>query len=190
MEKWVKVLGSAVLILAVLFLFGCGPAGPEGQPGPKGPTGEIGSTGPPGPRGPQGPEGPEGPVGPQGPLGISSVSTSVADNISVTAGDPYDNPDWPIYWVSIDPPVGGKEVKVTVTLKVSPGSRCSLTYITPLKARSTAKPDDVIADADGNAVLTWTMHRFTTPEPGGQLELVNTKTDNTQITVFHPYDAK
>ncbi|MFH0941471.1 MAG: hypothetical protein V1823_00365 [Chloroflexota bacterium] len=187
MRTWTRALVSIALILALLLVVGCGPAGPPGPAGPKGETGLVGSSGPPGPRGPAGPQGPEGLVGTQGLPGISAAST--ADNASAATGDPYDNPDWPVYWVSIDPPVGGKNVPVTVTLKVPPGSLCDLTYITPLLNRSLAKPPDVTADADGNAVLKWSMSPNTTPEPGGKLELINTKTDGTQITVFHPYNA-
>ncbi|RJQ37925.1 MAG: hypothetical protein C4555_05715 [Dehalococcoidia bacterium] len=183
-----KALVSVVLMLALVFVLGCGPAGPPGPQGPKGPTGLIGSSGPPGSRGPEGTQGPEGQQGPPGPPGISASGN--ATGTASATGDPYDDPDWPVYWVSIDPPVGGKNVPVTVTLKVPPGSRCSLTYITPLNARSTAKPEDVIADAEGNAVLKWTMHQYTTPESGGKLELVNTKTDGTQKTFFHSYNAQ
>lgn len=185
----IRALVSVALILALLLAAGCGPGGPGGPAGPKGATGLAGSSGPPGPRGPVGPQGPEGLPGPEGPSGISAMDNPTAGN-ATAAGDPYDNPDWPVYWVSIDPPVGGKNVPVTVTLKVPPGSLCELTYITPLAARSTAKPENVTADADGNAVLKWTMHQYTTPEPGGKLELINTKTDGTKITVFHPYNAR
>lgn len=186
----VKVLASIPLIFALLSSLSCGPAGPPGPEGPKGPIGEAGVSGPPGPRGSQGPQGPEGPVGLQGLPGITAIVDSGADNTTASVtGDPNDNLDWPVIWVLIDPPIGGKDVPVTVTLKVPPGSRCSLVYITPLGAVSTSHPDDVIADADGNAVMTWTMNRYTTPAPGGKLQLTNTKTDNTQIIVYHPYNA-
>jgi len=176
--------------MGLLLAPGCGPMGPQGPAGPKGPTGEVGASGPPGARGPQGPQGPEGPVGLEGPPGISAVSGNGTSDNATVAGDPYDNLDWPVIWVSIYPPIGGKNVEVTVTLKVPPLSKNTLTYITPLKARSTSHPPpDVVADADGNVVLTWTMNPNTTPSPGGQLELVNTKPDGSQITVFHPYNA-
>lgn len=187
MKSWYKMVGCIVIVLSLILVLGCGSVGPPGPAGPKGLTGEVGSAGPPGARGPQGPQGPQGPVGLEGIRGISAVG----DNATTAApvGDPYDNTDWPVIWVSIDPPMGGKNVTVTVTLKVPPGSKCSLVYITPLKAISTSHPDDVVADADGNAVLTWTMNPNTTPSPGGQLKLTNTKADGTQIIVTHPYDA-
>jgi hypothetical protein len=79
-------------------------------------------------------------------------------------------------------------VEVTVKLKVPPGSLCDLTYLTAWGNRSTAKPNNVVADADGNAVLTWVMHRDTTTGEGG-LELTNIKTDGAKIVVVHPYTS-
>jgi hypothetical protein len=47
----------------------------------------------------------------------------------------------------------------------------------------------VIADADGNVVLTWLMHRHTIPGQAS-LQLTNTKADGTSIIVTHPYNVK
>ena len=100
--------------------------------------------------------------------------------------------DWPVIWVSIDPPEGisGEGTGVTVTLKVPPGSLCDLTLIAPeTGTRSSAKPEKVVADADGNAVLAWNIH-VNTKVGEATLEVTNTKTDGTSIIVTHPYTMK
>lgn len=114
------------------------------------------------------------------------TSTSTSDNQTTTVS--YDNLDWPVIWVSIDPPEGGKSVVVTVTLKVPPGSLCQLQYITTLGGRyDSGKFPDVIADKDGNAVIVDEMSYKTTPGPEGYLELTNIKPDGSKIVVTHPY---
>jgi hypothetical protein len=63
-----------------------GPQGPQGQRGLQGPAGPIGETGP---KGDTGPAGERGPQGPQGPVSISGYhinTTSVADEVSIPAG--------------------------------------------------------------------------------------------------------
>jgi hypothetical protein len=115
------------------------------------------------------------------------------DSGDVTAGTSYDDPDWPVYWVSIEPEIGKREVDVlTVTLKVPPGSLCEMVYLTELRQRyGTTTFESVVADADGNAVMSWLINKNVTPanraETLGGLELTNTKVDGTKIVVEHPY---
>lgn len=65
---------------------------------------------------------------------------------------------------------------------------CDLTFINPVTGtRSKNKSANVVADADGNAVLgPWDIH---TNAAAGEttLELTSTKTDGTNIIVTHPY---
>jgi len=110
-----------------------------------------------------------------------------------TTGDPYDNPDFPVIWVSIEPPegVGDAETEVTVTLKVPPGAYCELTFLNPnTGTRSSRKPTPVVADANGNAVLgPWRLHQ--NAHAGvGTIEVTVTKADGTKIVVTHPYVLK
>lgn len=203
MKTWVKALVGISVILVILLSAACagpqgpaGPAGPAGSAGPKGPTGDQGLPGPQGLQGPQGPPGLTGPPG-GGDSGTSTPSTETPSTpvtpSTPTTGDPYDNQDWPVIWVNIDPPEGvaGAGTKVTVTLKVPPGSMSDLTFINPgTGTRSRNKPTNVVADADGNAVLgPWDIH---TNAAAGEatLELTNTKTDGTKIIVTHPYILK
>jgi peptide/nickel transport system substrate-binding protein len=110
-----------------------------------------------------------------------------------TAGNPYDDPNFPVLWVSIDPPegVGDAETEVTVTLKVPPGALCELTFLNPnTGTRSSRKPTPVVADVNGNAVLgPWRLHQ-NAHAGTGTLEVTVTKTDGTQIVVTHPYILK
>ena len=189
MKTWARALVSITLILALLLSFGCGKAGPPGPAGPagvgtEGPAGPAGAPGPPGPPGTQGPEGPQGPAGPQGP------GAGTADAADAPVAVSYDDPDWPVTWVSIDPPEISKEILVTVTLIVPPGSTCELMYITAWAGRYAANQfPTVVADADGNAVLKLVMSsHFTTGTAG--LELTNTKTDGSKIVILHPVTAK
>ena len=188
MKTWVKALVSITLILALMLSFGCtGPAGPPGPPGPAGvgTEGPIGPGGPPGPPGPPGPTGPQGPAGPAGPQGPAETGVIPAE----PAIGPYDDPDWPVKWVSIDPPVGRRELDVvTVTLKVPPGSLCEMVYITHIRGRySTTTFESVVADDEGNAVLKWSIHPLVTPGDGGGLELTNSKADGSKIVIEYPY---
>jgi Collagen triple helix repeat (20 copies) len=67
-----------------------GPEGPQGQRGPQGPAGPIGQTGP---KGADGAAGAAGPTGAQGSPGISGyevVSTPVAYEVNVPAGQSRD----------------------------------------------------------------------------------------------------
>lgn len=191
MRTCVKALVSIIITFVLLLSLGCGPVGPAGPTGPKGPTGEAGLQGREGPPGPVGPAGPEGSPGPQGPPGIWITE---ADNLTPTATveDPYNNKDWPVIWVSIDPPVGGMSVRVTVTLKVPPKSTCQMQYVSVGGYRwGTGRFSDVGADADGNAVMTLIMSANLALGLGqGGLELTNIKTDNTKIIVFHPYEVQ
>lgn len=203
MKTWGKALASITVILALLLALGCtGPVGPAGPAGPAGPTGEAGSAGPAGDRGPSGPPGPpglqgkEGPAGPEGPAGVGGAAPAdaAAPAAPAAGGDPYDDAAWPVLWVSFDPPSGeyaaGSEADLTVTLKVPPGSLCDITHINAdTGTRSGAKPDNVVADADGNAVLVWQVHASSAPGEA-TIELTNTKTDGTSIIVTHPYVEK
>lgn len=195
MKTWGKVVISITLIVALLLPLGCGPAGPvgpPGPPGPQGPQGPMGSSGPPGKVGPMGPQGLPGAPGPPGPQGPPGPSAEGAPPAEPTYG-PYDDPDWPVIWVSIDPPIGRRELdKVTVTLKVPPNSLCEMVYITEIRGRyGTTTFENVIADDDGNAVLSWVINRNVTPakrnETLGGLELTNTKPDGSKIVIEHPY---
>lgn len=67
-----------------------GPEGPQGLKGSQGPAGPIGQTGPKGDTGPVGPAGPMGPIGQPGVGGYQVVHTSVADEVSVPAGQSRD----------------------------------------------------------------------------------------------------
>lgn len=189
MKTWLKALVSVTIILVLLLALGCGPAGPAGPAGLKGPTGPEGREGPIGPIGAAGPAGPEGPPGPQGPQGPNAGEITSTPG-ALVAG-PYDDPDWPVYWVSIDPPELHVSTTITLTFKVPPGSTNDLMYITPLGTRYVKiHPTPVIADENGNAVIT-----MNTPPPAGftpgkaTFELTNTKTDGTQIIVTHPVTA-
>lgn len=198
MRTWVKVLVSITLVLTLMLSFGCtGPPGPPGPPGPQGEKGVAGPPGPPGPVGPQGPKGEKGDTGPQGPPGTGTAPADAAEPAQPAepAGDPYDDPDWPVHWVSIDPPVGGANVEVTITLKVPPGSLNQMQYVTITKGRyGSGRFDDVVADADGNAELRLVMHYMTAPGEGSleasYFELTNIKTDGSKIVVKHPYTCK
>jgi hypothetical protein len=64
-------------------------------------------------------------------------------------------------------------------------------YVTTLLGRyASGKFESVVADADGNAVLTLVMHYETTPGDKGYFELTNTKTDGSKIVVTHQYTTK
>ncbi|RJO60174.1 hypothetical protein C4544_05960 [candidate division WS5 bacterium] len=160
----------------------------------------VGDRGPMGPPGPTGPEGPAGPAGPPGPAGSGSSGETTTTTPSTPTtptgdtGDPYDVSDFPVIWVSIEPPSGefpaGSGALITVTLKVPPGALCEIIHINAVTGtRSSAKPDSVIADADGKAVLSWNP---STQAAAGEatIELTVTKTDGTKIVVNHPYIHK
>ncbi|RJQ36257.1 MAG: hypothetical protein C4555_07705 [Dehalococcoidia bacterium] len=108
-------------------------------------------------------------------------------------GDPYDNPDFPVIWVSVDPPegVGRDSTTVTITLKVPPGALCSLHFFNPVTGTdSSRRPADVVANADGNAVLgPWEIHGAAQAGEA-TLQLTVTKIDGTQIVVTRPYILK
>ena len=186
MKTWGKVLLSIPIVIALLFSFSCGTVGPAGPAGPKGPTGEAGPTGVAGPAGPKGPVGEKGPPGPQGPPGIwiSGNETS-----TTTVGDPYDNNDWPVLWVKIEPypEVYGWEY-ITVTLKVPPLSSNDFIFITAPGTRMTShQVTKQIADANGNIVIKILSIKNTlSAGPDSKLELTNTKTDGSKIVVTHP----
>ena len=99
---------------------------------------------------------------------------------------PYDDPDWPVDWVSVDPPLVRKDSLITVYLKVPPESQCCLQYVCATGiSYSTFRFKDVVADADGNAVLSLQMtSHFSSGD--AKLELTNIKTDDTRITVTYP----
>lgn len=166
------------IFLALLLSLGCGSVGPAGL---KGETGDPGPAGPPGPVGPVGEVGPEGPPGPQGPPGVW-ISGDAADNTTSTYG-PYDNPDWPVIWVSVDPPVVKSDYLVTVKLKVPPNSLCEIIMITPLGTKVTAKKGTAISDAEGNATVTFMTYSMGMTPGVNQLELTNTKADGSKIVV-------
>jgi hypothetical protein len=64
-------------------------------------------------------------------------------------------------------------------------------YITTLRGiYGSGRFDNVIADDDGNAVMTLVMHYMTTPGPDGGFELTNTKADGSKIVIEHPYTAE
>ena len=188
MKTWVRALISITLILALLLSFGC-----AGPPGPKGDTGERGPIGPEGPHGPVGAKGEKGDEGPQGPQGPPGTGAATTDGVAAEpAGSPYDDPDWPVIWVSVDPTIITPNIWITVTLKVPPNSLCDLMYITPWNARYVKiAPDTVVADADGNAVI-----KMASPPVQGltsgdaKLEITNTKTDGSKIVVTYPVTAK
>ena len=187
MSNLVKALLSITLLLALALSLGCGPAGLPGPAGPKGDTGPVGAAGPPGPVGPQGPAGPEGPPGPQGPPGTSAVTdsgTTGTDSGGTSAYGPYDNPDWPVIWVSVEPLVVRSDMLVTVVLKVPAGSLCEVLLITPLGTRVTNRTGTAIADADGNATVTFTTYSMGMTPGMNKLELTNTKTDGSKIVVI------
>lgn len=197
MKLWVKMLVSLSLIIALLLTFGCTP-GPAGPAGPKGPTGEEGLPGTQGPPGAKGPAGPQGPPGPAGPPGIWLTGQEAAP--PTTTASPYDVPDWPVTWVSVDPPEGRRELDaVTVTLKVPPKSKCDMVFYTVIGSwYSTTTFPSMTADADGNAVMSYVINKNITPGYpqykadgtllGGYLELTNTKADlSGQIKVLYPY---
>lgn len=185
MKIWVKALVSIALISTLLLLLGCGTAGPQGPAGPKGPIGEQGAVGQ---RGPAGPKGPAGPTGPEGPQGLPGIW--VAENTTSTAaGDPSDNLDWPVIWVSIDPyPVVYGFEYITVTLKVPPGSKSTLTFITaPGTRMGKYAVENKVADSNGDIVMKiYTLESSMTPGPS-TLELINIKADgSSRIVVTHP----
>lgn len=76
-RKWIYIVGT-ILVLIALVLVGC--AGAEGPQGPQGPEGPAGPPGPQGPEGPAGPPGPQGPEGPQGPPGDAADVITMLDN--------------------------------------------------------------------------------------------------------------
>jgi len=164
-----------------------GPAGPQGIPGPQGLKGDKGDP------------------GPQGPPGTSATTSSATGTDTTTpssdtttpstpsfSGGSYDNLDFPVIWVSIDPTEGiaGAGTQVTVTLKVPPGALVSLHFFNPVTGTdSRNRPPDTTADADGNVVLTWAIH---TNAAAGEatMEVTVTKTDGTKTVVTHPYILK
>lgn len=188
-----KIIIGSTVIVVFLVLSGCAPAGPQGPSGPKGPTGPAGRQGPIGPIGAAGPVGDEGPVGLQGPPGPSGseISGSGGGTSSPVAGS-NDDPDWPFYWISFDPPEVHVSTTITITIQAPPGSKNDLMYITPLGTRyvKITPPLTVYADADGKAVFV-----MNTPPPMGftpgkaTFEIVSTKTDGTQIILTHPITA-
>lgn len=106
------------------------------------------------------------------------------------ATDPYNNPDWPVTWVSITPKVAihGEGTEITVVLKVPPGSLCDITFINAgTGTRSARKPNNVVADADGNATLGPWAISVNAAAGESTIELTNTKPDGTKIVVNHPY---
>jgi peptide/nickel transport system substrate-binding protein len=123
-------------------------------------------------------------------LSDNATITAPTPTPSQTTGDPYDNPDWPVIWVKIDPPQAPARTntEITVTLKVPPGSLCDLTFINPeTGTRSARKPANVVADADGNAIIgPWAISHMALPGEA-TLEVTVTKTDGSKITVTHPY---
>jgi peptide/nickel transport system substrate-binding protein len=127
------------------------------------------------------------------PTTTPAESTTPPPTTSQTADDPYNNPDWPVIWVNITPETAiyGEGTQITVTLKVPPGSMCDLTFINPVTGtRSARKPTNVVADADGNAVLGPWEVSVKAAVGEATLELTNTKTDGTKIVVTHPYTIK
>ncbi|MDP3062780.1 MAG: ethylbenzene dehydrogenase-related protein, partial [Chloroflexota bacterium] len=82
-RRWLLAVGTAALILALLFaLAAC--AGDEGKQGPAGAAGAQGSAGP---AGPQGPESKPGPAGPQGPAGAAGTQGAAgAQGLAGSAG--------------------------------------------------------------------------------------------------------
>ncbi|RJQ37877.1 MAG: ABC transporter substrate-binding protein [Dehalococcoidia bacterium] len=112
---------------------------------------------------------------------------------SQTAANSYDDPDWPVIWVKIDPAEGvsGGGTMITVTLKVPPGSFNEIIFINPVTGtRSSRRPAPAVADADGNVVLgPWEVHSAAAAGEA-TIELTCTKTDGTKIVVTHPYTLK
>jgi len=162
-------------------------------------------VGPAGPQGIPGPQGLKGDPGPQGPPGTSAItgdtngtdtttpsSDTTTPSTPSSSGGSYDNPGFPVIWVSIEPPEGvsGAGTEVTVTLKVPPGALVSLHFFNPVTGTdSRNRPPDTNADTDGNVVLTWAIH--TNAAVGeATLEVTVTKTDGTKIVVTHPYILK
>ncbi len=184
MKSWAKILVGISVILAISLLFACaGPAGPPGSTGPAGPAGPAGPQGERGLQGIPGPEGLQGPEGPQGPAGTGTAAPSEPE--APATGDPYDMPDIPILWVSITPQPALFGDEVTVVLKVPAGSQCDITYIYEMGLRSGSKPDLTVADADGNATLTW-IPPVGGPAGDGTIELTVTLPDGTKHVVTHP----
>jgi len=65
---------------------------------------------------------------------------------------------------------------------------CDITFINPSTGtRSARKPANVVADADGNAVLGPWAISVNAAAGEATIELTNTKTDGTKIVVTHPY---
>lgn len=200
MKTWGKILVSITLVLALLLTFGCGPAGPAGPPGPPGPTGPAGPPGPQGPTGPVGPSGPPGlqgsagPPGPQGPPGDSATAdtdgaAAEPDGAAAApAGDPYDLPDIPIIWESIEPPeaVAGVPTLVTFKLTVPPNSLVSIAFVTPSGAVSNYSYAEAMSGADGKITLSWETHQHHTAGEGA-LELTVTQPDGTKTVVKRPF---
>lgn len=191
MRTWVKVLFSIALVLALLQTFGCGPAGPPGPPGPKGLTGEMGAAGKPGTVGPMGPAGPVGPAGPQGLPGPNVVIGTGGNTTTTPAVGQYDNPDWPVTWVSVTTDSGGtlppltvkSDMKITVVLKVPPGSLNTVLLVTPLGTRVTNRAATGVADADGNITLSFLTYSLGMAPGLNKLELTSIKTDGSKIVV-------
>lgn len=188
MKILLKIIVGVTLIIALLLVLSCGTAGPMGPAGSKGPTGLVGAEGPPGPVGPKGPEGLQGPPGPQGPAGIwvsenATTATPVAD--------PYNNNEWPVIWVSIDPyPVVYGFEDITVTFKLPPGSKSTLVFITAGLSRMTKyQAENQVADANGDVTIKiFTLASTLTPGPS-KIELTNIKTDGSRIVVTHPIES-
>jgi len=96
-------------------------------------------------------------------------------------------PEIPITWVSITPDPGRFGGEITVVLKVPPGARCELSLIYYTGTPSAYQPDPVVADAEGNATLKWTVLSGPPIALDGTLELTVTQTDGTQTAASHPY---
>jgi peptide/nickel transport system substrate-binding protein len=122
------------------------------------------------------------------PTPTSTPTTSPSDN--QTGPVSYDNPDWPVIWVSVDPVVVYTRDVITIKLKVPPGSSCSLVYITPLGTRIEARVSTGVADSNGDIVLKNTVHSGGISPGQAFLELTNIKTDNIKIVVTYPITAK
>jgi len=189
-----KTLFSLIIALTLLLSLACGTAGPQGSAGPKGPTGEAGAAGPPGPVGPAGPEGPQGPQGPAGPPGIWISENATTDNTTSGSSQygPYDDPDWPVIWVSVTTDSGGtlppltvkSDMKITVVLKVPPGSLNTVLLITPLGTRVTNRAASGVADANGDITLSFMTYSLGMSPGINLLELTSIKTDKTQKVVI------
>ena len=132
-----------------------------------------------------------GPVGPQGLEGPPGTGAADTGDTTITVGDV---PDFPVLWVSMDPPSGeyasGSSAEITVTLKVPPGAQVELHFFNPVSGTdSSRRPDIANADADGNIVLKWIIHENAAVGEA-TMQVTVTKTDGTSIIVDHPYILK